>query len=307
MALILKVDENFDHGFFEGTSCAFGVFDGVHQGHQYLLSSAQESAYKSGGKSVALTFDIDPDEMFHPDRLQKLMTNADRIETLAQSGIDVVVVLPFTAEFSAMNPSEFLEETFNGFPPESLHIGSDFRFGAKAAGTVKELSQWSEGRGTNIFAHDLQTFDGTPITSTRIRLLLSDNNIKEANELLGRPYFIRGQVQPGRGEGSELGFRTANLRLEPLMQALGEGVYAAYTEVGGTRYKAAVSVGVSPTFKDEATATCEVHILDFSGDLYGEVIKVEFIEFLRPLQKFESDEALSQTVLGNIAWVRENL
>lgn len=307
MVKILRVNENFDHRFFGGSSCAFGVFDGVHRGHRFLLSCAQESAAKSGGSSIALTFDIDPDEMFHPARLKKLMSNEARIAMLAESGVDAVVVLPFTQDFSVLGPLEFLAKTFNGYAPESLHVGYDFRFGAKASGTVKELDAWSEGLGTTICAHELQGSDGAPISSTRIRHLLSETDISTANELLARPYFIDGQVQRGRGEGVNLGFRTANLQLESMMQVLGEGVYAAYVTVEDRRYKAAVSVGVSPVFEEKTTATCEAHILDFEGDLYGKTIRVEFTDFLRPMIKFESIEQLSETVLGNIAWVRENL
>lgn len=307
MAAVIRVNENFNHAFFKGASCAFGVFDGVHRGHQFLIGCACESAAASGGKSIALTFDVDPDEMLHPTRLQKLMSNGDRVSLLAESGVDAVVILPFTKEFAALEPFEFLQNTFNGFAPESLHVGFDFRFGAKAAGTIKELEEWGSNLGTTIHAHDLKSLDDKPITSTRIRLLLKETDIQKANELLGKSYFIRGLVRPGRGEGSGLGFRTANLTLDPSIQPLGEGVYAAYAEVDGVRYKAAVSVGVSPMFADETTATCEVHILDFAGEIYGESIKVEFIEFLRPMINFESVEELSKTVLSNIAWVHENL
>lgn len=307
MAEILKCDETFDHAFFSGSSCAFGVFDGVHCGHQYLLSCAQETAEKSGGASVALTFDIDPDEVFHPERLKKLMTNEERIKTLSESGVDAVVVLPFTKRFSASSPEEFLLNTFNGHAPSYLHVGYDFRFGARAKGTVKELASWAGDTGTEICAHDLKSADGAPITATRIRLLLEGNDIHEANRLLGRPYYLAGEVQPGRGEGHDLGFRTANLKVPSQLQALGSGVYGAYAHVNGVRYKAAVSVGVSPVFADRTDATCEAHILDFEGDLYGKPIKIEFCHFLRPMIKFDTVDELIATVTGNIAWVRENM
>ena len=111
MAEIYKVDASFDHGFFKGTSCAFGVFDGVHRGHRYLLDCARSTAAETGGASVALTFDIDPDEVFHPTRLKKLMTNEERVRMLADSGVDVVAVLPFTRDFAASSPEEFLVQT----------------------------------------------------------------------------------------------------------------------------------------------------------------------------------------------------
>ena len=150
MAEIYKVDASFDHGFFKGTSCAFGVFDGVHRGHRYLLDCARSTAAETGGASVALTFDIDPDEVFHPTRLKKLMTNEERVRMLADSGVDVVAVLPFTRDFAASSPEEFLVQTFDGTVPSFLHVGYDFKFGARAAGTVRDLDSWAAVGGTSV-------------------------------------------------------------------------------------------------------------------------------------------------------------
>lgn len=307
MAEIVKADDAFDRGFFEGTSCAFGVFDGVHRGHRFLLDCARDTAARSGGRSVALTFDIDPDEVFHPMRLKKLMTNEERLSMLASTGVDAVCVLPFTREFAASSPAEFLAQTFDGAPPAYLHVGFDFKFGARACGTVDDLDAWGLEGGTKVRAHGLKSDDGAPITATRIRLLLAAGDIEEANRLLGRPYFMTGTVEPGRGEGADLGFRTANLEVPDQLRPLGDGVYAAWAEVGGARYKAAVNVGVAATFADRATATCEAHLLDFSGDLYGKPVKVEFLHWLRPMRAFDDVDELIATVKGNIAWVRENL
>ena len=150
MAELYKVDESFDHSLFKDASCAFGVFDGVHLGHQYLLECAQKTAQYNGGTSIALTFDIDPDEIFHPERLRKLMSNERRLNTLLSSGVDAVVALPFTRSFAGLSPAEFLLETFNGFAPSNLHVGLDFHFGAKAAGSVADLAEWGAAVGTHI-------------------------------------------------------------------------------------------------------------------------------------------------------------
>ena len=122
MAQVYKVADGFDHAVFENSSCAFGVFDGVHIGHRYLLECAQASAAQCGGQSIALTFDIDPDEIFHPERLRKLLSNERRLQMLADSGVDAVVVLPFTREFASLSPCDFLEKTFNGHAPAHLHL-----------------------------------------------------------------------------------------------------------------------------------------------------------------------------------------
>ena len=307
MAEICRVDEAFDSGVFAGASCAFGVFDGVHAGHRYLIERACETARESGGKAVVLTFDIDPDEVFHAERLKKLMTNEVRLDTLTRTCADLVVVLPFTRSFAALEPMAFLNETFDGTPPAYLHVGYDFRFGAKASGTVDELEAWGASEGMRVVPHDLASADGRPITATRIRLLLADGDVEEARRLLGRPYALRGTVQPGRGEGGGFGFRTANLHVPDQLRAIGDGVYAAWATVEGERYRAAVNVGVPATFADRAKATCEVHLLDFEGDLYGKPIVVEFMHWLRPMRKFDDVDELIATVQGNIAWVRENL
>lgn len=307
VAKLYKVNESFDHSLFKHSSCAFGVFDGVHLGHQYLLSCAKKTAQYNGGKSIALTFDIDPDEIFHPNRLRKLMSNERRLETLLNSGVDAVVALPFTKSFSSLSPEEFLRETFNGYAPSNLHVGLDFHFGAKAAGSVADLAEWGAAVGTHIDAHNLQSADGAPITATRIRLLLMEHDLDEAQRLLGRRFSMVEKVRPGRGEGADMGFSTANLFIEPNRRVLAEGVYSAYATVEGKRYRAAVSMGVSPVFADKTDATCEVHILDFDQNIYGEYIEVEFVEYLRPMIKFDSTEELIKTVMGNIDYCRNNL
>lgn len=307
MAQVYNVDENFDYSLFENSSCAFGVFDGVHKGHQYLLQCAKETAKECGGLSVALTFNIDPDELFHAERLKKLMSNERRIEMLSRSGVDAVIVLDFTYEFAALSPHGFLDKTFKGHAPSHLHVGLDFKFGSKASGTVADLGEWGARNNTHIDAHNLKSADSKPITATRIRKLLAKHDLDEAKRLLGRPFSIYEEVKAGRGEGADLGFQTANLVMPTNRQVLAEGVYAAYAIVDGARYKAAVSVGVSPVFAERSTATCEVHILDFAGDIYGEMIEVEFIEFLRPMIKFDSTEELIRTVMSNIEYVRTNL
>lgn len=306
MAKVYKADESFNHELLAGASCAFGVFDGVHRGHRFLIGEAVKTTRESGGISAVLTFDIDPDERFHAERLKKLMSNERRIEALAETGVDVVVVLPFTAEFSSQEPAAFLDALFRGAVPYAMHVGSDFRFGARAAGTVADLEAWGSRDGMHVCAHDLKSADGRPITATRIRLLLADGECEQACALLGHPYVFEGAVLKGRGEGTDMGFATANIQLPAMMQVLGEAVYAAYATVDGVRYKAAMSVGVAPTFAD-ATATCEVHILDFAGEIYGDIIQIEPVHYLRPMIKFESVDELIATVKSNIQWVRDNL
>ena len=305
--VISRADESFQTSVLDGASVAFGVFDGVHEGHRFIIGEAVNTAREEGMPSAVITFDIDPDEIFHPDRLKKLMTNEVRIQKLAELDVDAVVVLPFSREFAAQSPDDFLESCFGGAVPRHMHIGSDFHFGARAAGNVDDLKAWGNQRGMTVHGHQLLAEGGVPVTATRIRGLLQEGKVREAADLLGRPYALSGTVRPGRGEGHDFGFATANLEVEPLLLAIGEGVYACYATVGGIRYKAAVNIGVPATFADRASSNVEVHILDFDQDIYGQPIEVEFIEWLRPMRAFDSTEELIVTVMGNIQWVRDNL
>ena len=306
--IIYSTDDFSNLDVLQSSVCCFGVFDGVHVGHRFLIRQTIDSALQHGVKSAVITFDIDPDELFKRKGFVKLMSNEKRIEALADSGVDLVVVLPFSREFAAQSPIEFLNSTFNSGVPVELHVGSNFRFGCKAAGTVSDLTAWGANHGMSVVGHDLETALGTVVSATRIRTLLEDgSNIGQANELLGRPYRMSGRVEQGRKEGRDMGFRTANVFVPINLRALAPGVFGAYAFVEGHRYKAAVSVGVSPMFADETQAYCEAHLLDFEGDIYGDVVDIDFIEWLRPMMKFSSVEELISTVMGNIDWVRNNL
>lgn len=307
MARIFKLDEAADRSFFSGSSCAFGVFDGFHKGHQALISFAVEDAHARGEKAIALTFSIDPDELFRSDALKKLSSNEERIERLAASGVDYVAVLPFDRDFAGKAPEEFLAWTFGDFVPFSIHVGTNFRFGAKASGTESTLRKWGMVHACRACVHKLTCASGEPVSATRIRGLLARGKVEDANELLGRRYAVSGTVVSGRGEGAQMGIRTANLEIPSSLHTLGDGVYAAYAIVDGVRYKAAVNMGVAATFADRATANCEAHILDFSGNIYGESITLEFVAWLRPMRRFDDVDELIAAIMSNISWVRDNL
>lgn len=307
MAVVYRVDEQFDRSLLAGSSCAFGVFDGVHLGHRFIVDEARRSAREAHAPCLVLTFDVDPDEVFCPGAVKKLMTNERRIEALSELDVDGVVVFPFTREFASQEPAVFVDSAFGGYMPACIHVGFDFRFGARAAGTVEDLKRFGASGGMAVFGHELFMFGGEPVSATRIRGLLARGDVSGANKLLGHPYSVTGIVQKGRQQGRDMGFRTANMQVPDVLRALSDGVYAAYATIDGVRYKAAVSVGIPPMFEGDSTANVEAHILDFDGDLYGTAVKVQFIEWLRPMMTFPSVEVLIETVMGNIDWVRKNL
>ncbi len=175
----------FDYALFGGAVVAMGVFDGVHVGHRYLIDQAKADAEENNCRCVVVTFSVDPDELFNPEKLHKLQSNAHRLNALAELDVDSVAVLPFDEEFASQNPMQFLQRIFRKFPPLSIHVGKDFRFGANAEGDVEVLKAWSVLSGTRIVAHDLLEVNGEPVTATRIRHLLEEGNNAQANELLG--------------------------------------------------------------------------------------------------------------------------
>lgn len=170
---------------FSGYSLAFGVFDGVHRGHQHLIEQAKADARLAGCHTGVLTFSIDPDELFRPGSLVKLMTNSERIFALADTGVDAVFVLPFDIDFAAKNPDEFLDWTFGSGAPHTLHVGEGFRFGCKGSGTADDLVAWGATHDMLVCEHGLFHMNGARVSSTRIRNLISEGRIAEAFALMG--------------------------------------------------------------------------------------------------------------------------
>ena len=304
MADIVRIDLTDIGGFFAGSSCVFGVFDGFHRGHRYMVGQAKATALE-GGRTLAITFDIDPDEVFAPERLRKLLTNEERLRLLADSGIDAVAVLPFTSGLASQSPGECLETLFGRGCPSFVHVGEDFRFGCRGAGTVHELSSWGAERGMNVIAHPLYRLQGAPVTATRIRELLADGDVEGAAQLLGRPFFLTGMVVAGRRSGRTFGIPTANLDIDEHRICVHDGVYGCRTSIDGVAYNAAVCVGIPPTFESKAKQRIEAHIIDFAGDVYGRSLTLDFVQFIRPNRVFTSVDELVSTLRDNIATIRE--
>lgn len=290
--------------------CAIGAFDGVHAGHRFLIQSMVEDAHRRGTASVVVTFDVDPDELFlDRSKVRKLLSNEDRIERLANLGADYVLVLPFTCEFAAHTFDSFLMEyLLTSMELECIHVGYDFRLGAGTDGDVGNLRDWGRARGCGCVGYDLLRIGNEPVTATRIRELIGHGQVAKAADLLGYPFYITGVVHHGRGEGGErFDIPTANVFWEVPYTPVLDGVYAGYVKVDGVRYPAAINMGVPPTFKERTDCRLEPHLLDFTGDLYGKTVSVSFVERLRDLKAFSSEEELRETIGANIEWVREHL
>ena len=284
---------------------AVGIFDGMHLGHQKLFREAREQSTLWGVPLVAITFDRDPDEMFRQS-FEKLLTNQRRLELISHCA-NRVISLPSTREVFSIAPRDFLAFVGESLHPKAICVGSDFRFGAKAAGTVADIKAWGAENGCACLAIDLQSEDGSVVSATRIRELLLRGDAGEAFRLMGRPHEISGHVEHGRGEGTGMGFATANLDLsQNSVLVPRDGVYAGYVRVDGVLYPSAINMGRAASF-EEATAQLETHLLGFEGDLYGKDVQVLFIEWLRDQRVFDSTDELIATVMDNINWVKTHL
>ena len=288
-------------------SICIGAFDGLHLGHRRLLGLTIADARDRGVPAVAVTFDPDPDCVVGPGPAPKLMASADRIAGLASSGVDAVLVVPFDDRLAALGHAEFFRRALMPIlDVRSVHVGSDFRLGSGGTGTVDVLAAWGASVGVDVMGHDLVLDDGAPITATRIRWLLASGDLDAVERELGRNYFIRGTVVTGRGEGTKMGFPTANIRVPGHIQRPAAGVYAGFALEGGNAWPAAINVGVPPMFEGEkGAAELEANFLGFDGDLYGSDIALLFCKLLRPQHRFDSVEELIAAVKANIEDVRE--
>lgn len=286
-----------------------GAFDGLHLGHQALVRDAIRRARDLGIVCVALTFDPDPSELLGPAAPGgRLLSVEDRCQGLLALGADHVIALSFTKELAGMAASAFVEQVLCGLmTPTCVLVGADFRFGRGGAGSARTLAELGGLRGFEVVAHPLVEDGGQVVCATRVRDLLRTSELAEANRLLGRCHYVRGSVAHGRGEGTSFGFPTANVTCDAGTCMPAEGVYACYLVCDGLAWPAAANVGAPPTFSSPRPAFLEANLIGFEGDLYGRAVSVSFVRWLRASRKFSSMDELMRVVLGNIAWVRDNL
>jgi riboflavin kinase/FMN adenylyltransferase len=271
---------------------AVGEFDGVHLGHRAVIA----------GSDTVLTFEPHPASVVRAGGGPKLLTTLElKTELIAELDVDELVVVPFDERFAHQEASEFIDAVLvEALTATHVSVGENFRFGHHAHGTAALLA--ADGRfATHVVP--LVEVDGLPVSSTRIRNLLTDGQVEAAARLLGSPFRIRGEVVPGDQRGRELGFPTANLVPDPKLASPGHGVYAC--RVG--EHLAAVNVGVRPTFGADLHPLVEAYVLDFEGDLYGQWLTVEFIARLRGEERFGSVEELVAQMRRDVERTRELL
>jgi riboflavin kinase/FMN adenylyltransferase len=286
-----------------------GNFDGVHRGHQALALAALARARSRHEGCLALTFDPHPAVVLNPERAPRsLVTLSQKAELLEALGVDVLAVLPFTPGLATFSPRDFAARVLvHELRAQSVVVGEGFRFGRARAGDVAELERLGQELGFEVVAVSAVLHDGRRVSSTRIRESLLQGDVATAAVLLGRPYFVDGQVVRGDGRGRTLGIPTANLALENEITPK-EGVYAARVAwpAGGPPRAAVANLGRRPTFGG-GEVTVEAHLLDFEDDLYGQWLRLSFVERLRDEKAFTGREALVAQIQADVLQARRVL
>lgn len=276
-----------------GAVVTCGTFDGVHRGHQAVLEEVLRRAREQNLASVLVTFDPHPLEVVNPAAAPKLLTLPEEKQALvAAAGIERLVLLPFTPAIAQLDADAFVRRLRDEHGMQELVLGYDHGFGRGRAGDVAVVRRLGAAQGFGVAVVEAVRDDGQPISSTLIRTAVAHGDLDAAARWLGRPYGIRGLVVQGAGRGRTIGVPTLNLAPpDPRKLLPPDGVYAVRVEVRGKRYGGMMNQGPRPTFGESARAL-EAHLFDFSGELYGETVRVEWVRRLRDVQAFPSREAL---------------
>jgi riboflavin kinase / FMN adenylyltransferase len=291
------------------TAVTIGTLDGVHLGHQALLARSNGKAREESCESVAVTWDRHPNETLRPERVPLLLSSLERkLELFEEHGMDATLVLSFDVELSTWPPERFVQTVLaEGVHAKWVIVGSDWRFGHRAAGDVPLLTELGRTAGFEAEGVKLREVAGGPVSSSRVRQAVANGDVNLAHTLLGRPFDLDGKVVPGDARGRTLGVPTANIPLGPQMAHPLRGVYAGRARAGHDWYAAAINVGVNPTFGGDPLATppwIEAHLLGFEGDLYGQSLRVEFWRRLRDEAKFETTQALVDQIEQDVELTR---
>ncbi|HCM41398.1 MAG: riboflavin biosynthesis protein RibF [Bdellovibrionales bacterium GWC1_52_8] len=278
-----------------------GNFDGVHIGHREIIELVKAKALARGGSSVVYTFRPHPQATLSTAGAVSLLTTYDeKLEILAELGVDLVVEEPFTREFSTIEPEQFFNDLIlHRLSAEAIVVGYDFSFGKERKGHIPALQAFCNSAGVELTVVPPHRLEGEIVSSTHVRQHLLAAEVEMAEPLLSRPFFYRGVVVRGEGRGRQLGFPTANLKLENKL-TLPLGVYASNAIFEGKAYPSVTNIGVRPTFypdpEHQLPALVETHLLDVNLNLYGNTLEVRFKKYLRPEQRFASIDGLKKQI-----------
>lgn len=295
----MKVYNSIEEYTIENDSAVTtGTFDGVHTGHKVIIEQLKNAAKKIDGESVILTFFPHPRMVLYPDdnELRLLNTINERILMLEKSGIDHLIIHPFSKEFSRLTAIEFVRDILvNKLNVSSLVIGYDHHFGKNREGSFEHLQELAPLYDFNIEEIPAQEIQKINISSTKIRTSLLNGEIHAANQFLGYNYFIKGKVIDGNKMGRTIGFPTANIKVDEWYKLIpAKGVYAVKVKLNGNTFDGMLNIGTRPTLNGNDNETIEVNIFNFEEDIYNEEIQIEFYEKIRNEQKFGELSALKE-------------
>lgn len=302
--IVFKSTEDITN-YFRSSFVTIGNFDGVHLSHRHICRKLASDAAEAGAKSLVITFDPHPKMILHPDirPFFLITTLEEKLNLIEECGIDATLIIAFSPDYAKTTAREFVYETLGQkLAIKKIIIGHDYTFGQNKKGNDAYLISAGQELGFEVEVIDAFKAGDDIVSSTLIRNLIVQGKVGEAARLLGREYNVAGTVVTGFGRGIKLGFPTANINPEKELLPPA-GIYAAFVEVEGKRYMAALNIGAKPTFADY-TFTFEVHLLDFEGDLRGKRLNTEFVEKLRDIVKFDSPEALKKQIAADLGKVK---
>ncbi len=285
---------------FPRMTIALGTFDGIHLGHQKIISRAVTVAKEIKGTSMVFTFSNHPLSVVAPQRCPlQLVTQDDKAELIKKLGVDVLLTIPFTPKFLQYSAEQFIDLAVKNLNPKHIVIGPNYFFGYKRSGTPEFLQQAGLQHGFEVEVHPIVYVDDIIVSSTLIRQMIGTGNVKQAAHLLGRPVKVRGTVIHGAKRGRQMGYPTINLEVANHLILPADGVYAVSLTINHIHYNGVANIGNNPTFSG-IERRLEVHILNFSGDLYGQSITVCFLKHIRGQITFANAEELKLQICQDI-------
>ena len=296
MEIITSLDAELKNKY-PATVIALGTFDGLHLGHTDVINTARNYAERSGLKLAVFTFSNHPLALIRPDLVPvRIISAEEKIKLLESFGVDYLINIPFTEDFAALSPDEFLDR-LACFNYRCLVVGENFTYGFLGSGKTETLERSGRKNGFDVIVRPLVKMNGNVVSSTGIRNLIQAGHIEYANRMLGRAYSITGKIVHGEQRGRKLGFPTANIELlHGEMAVPAPGVYAVTASIEGSIYEGMGNIGNNPTFNDVEHARLEVNLFNCSGDLYGKTMSVQFHKYIRAEKKFSGVEGLCRQI-----------
>ena len=294
---------------FVETVVTIGKFDGIHLGHQQLLHECLELAEAHGLAAVAVTFNQHPNVVLNPERVQlPIIGNEQKLELLAESGMDATLILNFDLKLASLSPDEFVRQVLvEGLKAKAVVVGADFRYGSQGSGDAASLRVAGLENGFTVKVIEPVELDGVKVSSTEIRHLLDQGNVREAAKFLGRIHSTRGVVEHGLKLGRQLGFPTANLSRDAEGYLPLDAVYAGWLHSKGERYPAALSVGINETLQ-AVPRLVEAHVIGRKDlDLYDQVVTIDYVDFIRPAAKFADMQELIEAIDADLVAISKVL